>query len=112
MNTSERAQPLFGSTGGSHPLARFTDQRETYGPLVVEQLVRNLSHLKVVIDLGSERDGISKLSDDFIRRLNLLPWKVERQTHMLCREGQRFTCPATERGQKGSPLGSRSSEFY
>jgi len=35
------------------PLARFTDQEETYGPRVVEQLVRNLSHLKVVIDLGA-----------------------------------------------------------
>jgi SAM-dependent methyltransferase len=53
MNTSERAQPLFGSTGGSNPLTRFTDQQETYGPRVVEQLVRNLSHLKVVIDLGA-----------------------------------------------------------
>lgn len=49
MNTSERAQPLFGSTGGSHPLARFTEQQETYGPRVVEQLVRTLSHLKVVV---------------------------------------------------------------
>jgi len=53
MNTSERAQRLFGSTGGSHPLARFTDQRETYGPLVVEQLVSNLSYPKVVVDLGA-----------------------------------------------------------
>ena len=49
MNTSERAQPLFASTGGSHPLARFTDQQETHGPRVVEQLVRNLCHLKVVV---------------------------------------------------------------
>jgi SAM-dependent methyltransferase len=53
MNTSEGAKPLFGSTGGSHRLARFTDQRETYGPLVVEQLVRDLANLKVVVDLGA-----------------------------------------------------------
>jgi len=53
MNASERPKPLFGSTGGSHPLARFTDQRETYGPLVVEQLVRNLVQLKIVVDLGA-----------------------------------------------------------
>ena len=43
---------MFGSTGGSHPLARFTEQEEAYGPRLVEQLVRNLSHLNVVIDLG------------------------------------------------------------
>src|ERR1700675_5008825 len=53
MSSNAREKPLFGSTGGSHPLARFTDQRETYGPLVVEQLVRNLADLKVVVDLGA-----------------------------------------------------------
>src|SRR5579864_9110164 len=53
MKASERPKPLFGSTGGSHPLGRFTDQRETYGPLVVEELVRNLVQLRVVVDLGA-----------------------------------------------------------
>jgi SAM-dependent methyltransferase len=53
MNTLEKEKPLFGSTGGSHPLARFTDQRETYGPHVVEQLVRNLKGIELVVDLGA-----------------------------------------------------------
>jgi SAM-dependent methyltransferase len=53
MSSTEKLKPLFGSTGGSHPLAVFTDHRETYGPLVIEQLVRNLVDLQVVIDLGA-----------------------------------------------------------
>jgi SAM-dependent methyltransferase len=53
MSSNGKVEPLFGSTGGSHPLGRFTDQRETYGPLVVEELVRKLSHLRVVVDLGA-----------------------------------------------------------
>ena len=53
MDTSEGSKPLFGSTGGAHPLARFIDQRETYGPVVVEELVRSLADLKVVVDLGA-----------------------------------------------------------
>jgi SAM-dependent methyltransferase len=53
MGSSEKLKPLFGSTGGSHPLAVFTDHRETYGPLVIEQLVQNLVDLQVVIDLGA-----------------------------------------------------------
>ena len=53
MSSTGKVKPLFGSTGGSHPLGRFTDQRETYGPLVVEQLVRNLADLQVVVDLGA-----------------------------------------------------------
>jgi SAM-dependent methyltransferase len=53
MRMSEEETPLFGSVGGSHPLARFTDQRETYGPLVVEQLVRGLNGLELVVDLGA-----------------------------------------------------------
>jgi len=53
VSSNGKAKPLFGSTGGSHPLARFTDQRETYGPHVVEQLVRNLTDLQVVVDLGA-----------------------------------------------------------
>jgi SAM-dependent methyltransferase len=46
-------EPLFGSTGGSHPLGRFTDQRETYSPHVVEDLVRSLDHPRIVVDLGA-----------------------------------------------------------
>jgi SAM-dependent methyltransferase len=53
MSSTTKVKPLFGSTGGSHPLARFTDQRETYGPHVVEQLVRDLTDLRVVVDLGA-----------------------------------------------------------
>lgn len=53
MHGDERRQPLFGSVGGSHPLARFTDQQETYGPAVVEQLVRALGSLELVADLGA-----------------------------------------------------------
>lgn len=53
MSGSGKVKPLLGSMGGSHPLARLTDQRETYGPHVVEQLVRSLSGLQVVVDLGA-----------------------------------------------------------
>jgi len=53
MSLNKVAKPLFGSTGGSHPLGRFTDQRETYGPHVVEYLVRSLDRLEVVVDLGA-----------------------------------------------------------
>jgi SAM-dependent methyltransferase len=53
MSDSETAKPLFGSTGGSHPLAGFTDQRETYGPHVVADLVSSLAPLDVVVDLGA-----------------------------------------------------------
>jgi hypothetical protein len=38
-DSSGTSDQLFGSRGGSHPLGRFTDQQETYGPKVVEQLV-------------------------------------------------------------------------
>jgi hypothetical protein len=49
----EQTESSFGSRGGSHWLGRFTDQSETYGPHVVEDLVRGLSGLKVVADLGA-----------------------------------------------------------
>jgi hypothetical protein len=42
-DSSGASERLFGSRGGSHPLGRFTDQQETYGPKVVEQLVSSLS---------------------------------------------------------------------
>lgn len=53
MSSSETVEPLFGSSGGSHLLARFTDQLETYGPQVVEQLVRGLGSVELVADLGA-----------------------------------------------------------
>lgn len=51
MKTSETA--LFGSRGGSHPLGRFTDQLETYGPQVVANLTSSLRNLQTVVDLGA-----------------------------------------------------------
>ena len=39
--------------GGSHWLGRFTDQNETYGPQVMEDLVRGLKDLRTVVDLGA-----------------------------------------------------------
>ena len=53
MNSSETVKPLFGSSGGSHPLAKFTDQLETYGPQVVEELVSGLKSLQLIVDLGA-----------------------------------------------------------
>lgn len=53
MEATEVTEPLFGSVGGAHPLARLTNQLETYGPHVVEQLVQGLNDLKVVVDLGA-----------------------------------------------------------
>jgi hypothetical protein len=53
MDRTVNTRPLFGSRGGSHPLARFTDQQESYGAHVVEELVRNLSDVSVVADLGA-----------------------------------------------------------
>jgi SAM-dependent methyltransferase len=50
---SEETTKLFGSSGGSHPLARFTDQRETYGPQVMAELVSGLQNLRTVVDLGA-----------------------------------------------------------
>jgi SAM-dependent methyltransferase len=53
MGSTEAAKPLFGSHGGSHPLAKFTDQSELYGPKVVERLVASLDGLQVAVDLGA-----------------------------------------------------------
>lgn len=53
MSNGKQEQPLFGSTGGQHPLATFIDHQETYGPHVVEDMVGSLSNLKVVADLGA-----------------------------------------------------------
>ena len=53
MSSTGEGKSLFGSTGGSHLLGRLTDQQETYGPQVVEQLVGSLGGLQVVVDLGA-----------------------------------------------------------
>ena len=53
MNSSETVEPLYGSSGGSHPLARFTNRLKTYGPQVVEELVAGLEGLRLVVDLGA-----------------------------------------------------------
>jgi SAM-dependent methyltransferase len=53
MERIAETKPMFGSRGGSHPLARFTDQQESYGAHIVEALARELSDLKVVADLGA-----------------------------------------------------------
>jgi SAM-dependent methyltransferase len=53
MSSPPKTEPLFGSRGGSHPLGRFTDQRETYGPHVVEDIVGGLDSPQVVVDLGA-----------------------------------------------------------
>jgi SAM-dependent methyltransferase len=51
--TDDGLKPLFGSRGGSHALLRFTDQGETYGRHVVQELVEGLGKLRIVIDLGA-----------------------------------------------------------
>lgn len=53
LEIKEQLKPLFASAGGSHWLGRFTDQSETYGPQVVEELVRGLQDLRMVVDLGA-----------------------------------------------------------
>jgi len=44
---------LLGTTGGQHPLARFLNATETYGAHVIEDFVRPLNDLKLVLDLGA-----------------------------------------------------------
>ena len=53
MERIAEGKPMFGSRGGSHPLARFTDQQESYGAHVVEALVRGMRDVNVVADLGA-----------------------------------------------------------
>lgn len=53
MDASQQAKPLFGSGGGQHLLGGLIDHRETFGPHVVEDFVRSLVGLDVVVDLGA-----------------------------------------------------------
>jgi len=43
----------FGSTGGQHPLARWVDNGETYGPHVISRFVSKLNHIDTVVDIGA-----------------------------------------------------------
>jgi len=49
----KRRTPLFGEEGGKHPLARYVDHNETYGPHIVEQFLSKLEDLGTVVDLGA-----------------------------------------------------------
>jgi SAM-dependent methyltransferase len=44
---------LFGETGGQHPLARWIDHRETYGPHVIKDMISQLTDVNTVVDLGA-----------------------------------------------------------
>jgi len=48
MNT-----PLFGETGGCHPLARWVDHSETYGRHVVERFAAQMNNINTVVDIGA-----------------------------------------------------------
>lgn len=47
--------PLLGEQGGNHPLARYVDHDETYGPHIVEKFISRLHNLNTVVDLGAGR---------------------------------------------------------
>ncbi len=61
LSTDKSSKPLFGSTT-THPLARLVDTKENYGPKVVEELVRSLKDLRIVVDLGAGGGEISASS--------------------------------------------------
>jgi SAM-dependent methyltransferase len=50
---SHNHKPMFGQTGGQHPLAALVDHRETYGPHVIERFVRSISGISSVVDIGA-----------------------------------------------------------
>jgi SAM-dependent methyltransferase len=47
--------PLLGEKGGNHPLARYVNHDETYGPHIVEKFISKLHNLNTVVDLGAGR---------------------------------------------------------
>lgn len=52
MNIEKRT-PLFGETGGQHPLARFVDHRETYGAHIIERFAQMLDNVHTAVDIGA-----------------------------------------------------------
>lgn len=46
-------KPMFGSTGGQHPLARWVDHNETYGPHLVSRMVNGIDSIDRVVDIGA-----------------------------------------------------------
>jgi len=45
--------PMFGSTGGQHPLAIWVDHNETYGPHIIERFISKLQYVTNVVDVGA-----------------------------------------------------------
>lgn len=48
-----RESNLLGQRGGQHPLARFVDHADTYGPHVVDTFVRSIDNVRMAVDLGA-----------------------------------------------------------
>lgn len=53
MNGGIQAGTSLRSGGGSHWVGRFMDHAETYGPRIVEDIIRRLENVQVVLDLGA-----------------------------------------------------------
>jgi SAM-dependent methyltransferase len=53
VSGNSTGKPLYGSTGGQHPLARFINHLETYAPHVVEDFVGSISDIRLAVDLGA-----------------------------------------------------------
>lgn len=53
MKLPPETAPLPGSAGMHHPLNRLTDPFENYGTHVVERLVRSLTDVQTVVDIGA-----------------------------------------------------------
>lgn len=48
-----KEQALPGSVGGQHALGGFIDHTETYGPHIIEELVKSLQNVETVAELGA-----------------------------------------------------------
>lgn len=53
MNINTPHTPLFGETGGQHPLAALIDHTETYGPHVIKRFAASIDNIQTVVDLGA-----------------------------------------------------------
>lgn len=53
MNEQARTGTPKGSVGGAHAMARFIDHDETYGPQVVEAMLRAAMPFSTVVDVGA-----------------------------------------------------------